>query len=68
MKSSDDKVGRTSVRSSPAEGGLKSALPEPPDEAPDVPGFRTWGGVYWFAFGVFVAVVVALTLFTRAFA
>jgi hypothetical protein len=38
------------------------------DEAPDVPGFRTWGGVYWFVFAVFVAVVVALTLFTRAFA
>jgi hypothetical protein len=46
----------------------KKALPEPADEAPDVPGFRTWGGVYWFAFGVFVAVVGALTLFTRAFA
>jgi hypothetical protein len=38
------------------------------DEAPDVPGFRTWRGVYWFVFAVFVAVVVALTLFTRAFA
>jgi len=38
------------------------------DEAPGVPGFRTWAGVYWFAFGVFVAGVVALTLFSRAFA
>ena len=38
------------------------------DEAPDVPGFRTWGGVYWFAFGVFVAGVVALTVFSRVFA
>jgi hypothetical protein len=46
----------------------KNAPPEPADEAPDVPGFRTWGGVYWFAFAVFVAVVGALTLFTRAFA
>ena len=35
---------------------------------PDVPGFRTWGGIYGFAFAVFVAVVAALTLFTRAFA
>jgi hypothetical protein len=68
MKPPDNKVGRTSVRSSPAEGGLKSTLPEPPDEAPDVPGFRTWGGIYGFAFAVFVAVVAALTLFTRAFA
>jgi len=41
---------------------------EPADEAPDVPGFRMWRGVYWFVFAVFVAVVVALTLFTRAFA
>lgn len=41
---------------------------EPSDEAPDVPGFRTWGGVYGFAFAVFVGVVVALTFFTRAFA
>ena len=46
----------------------KNARPEPADEAPDVPGFRTWRGVYWFVFAVFVAVVVALTLFTRAFA
>ncbi len=41
---------------------------DPVDEAPDVPGFRTWGGVYWFAFAVFFAVVGALTMFTRAFA
>ena len=46
----------------------KNAAAEPADQAPDVPGFRTWGGVYWFAFAVFVAVVGALTLFTRAFA
>jgi hypothetical protein len=46
----------------------KEKDPEPADEAPDVPGFRTWRGVYWFAFAVFVAVVAALTLFTRAFA
>jgi hypothetical protein len=46
----------------------KNARPEPADEAPDVPGFRTWGGIYGFAFAVFVVVVAALTLFTRAFA
>ena len=62
MKTPDEhisKVGRTAS----ARGVLNLA-----DEAPDVPGFRTWRGVYWFVFAVFVAVVVALTLFTRAFA
>jgi hypothetical protein len=38
------------------------------DEAPGVPGFRTWRGVYWFVFGCFIAVVVALTLFSLAHA
>ncbi|MCX6939442.1 MAG: hypothetical protein NTX09_01670 [Verrucomicrobia bacterium] len=46
----------------------KKPEPEPADEAPDVPGFRTWGGVYGFAFACFLVVVGALTLFTRAFA
>ena len=36
-------------------------------EAPDVPGFRTWRGVYLFVLGWFVLVVVLLTLFTRVF-
>ena len=71
MKSGDDEkseVGRASARSPPGEGGLKSALLPPADESPGVPGFRTWGGVYWFAFGVFVAGVVALTIFSRVYA
>ena len=43
-----------------------------PDErssagAPDVPGFRTWRGVYLFVFGWYVLVVVLLTVFTRIF-
>ena len=62
MKTPDEhisKVGRTDS----ARGVLNLA-----DEAPDVPGFRTWGGVYWFAFACFLGVVGALTLFTRAFA
>lgn len=43
--------------------------PSPPDdEAPGVPGFRTWRGVYWFVLGWFAAVVVALTVFARVFA
>lgn len=37
-------------------------------EAPRVPGFRTWGGVYLFVFGAFLLLVVALALFSRAFA
>ncbi len=36
-------------------------------EAPDVPGFRTWPGVYLFVLGWFVLVVVLLTVFTRIF-
>lgn len=42
--------------------------PEPPDEAPDVPGLHTWRAVYWFAFLVFLGVVGALTVFTRVYA
>ncbi len=42
--------------------------PSPPpsdDDDPGVPWFRTWCGVYVFVFACFVAVVVALTVFTR---
>jgi hypothetical protein len=43
--------------------------PTPPaDESPGVPGFRTWRGVYLFVFGCFIAVVIALTIFSRVFA
>ena len=37
-------------------------------DAPGVPRFRTWRGVYWFVFGCFAAMVIALTLFTRFYA
>ncbi len=36
-------------------------------EPPDVPGFRTWGGLYLFVFGWFVLVLVLLTAFTAIF-
>ena len=36
-------------------------------EPPDLPGFRTWRGVYLFVFGWFVLVVILLTLFTGIF-
>jgi len=36
-------------------------------EPPDLPGFRTWRGVYLFVFGWFVLVVVLLTVFTATF-
>ena len=44
----------------------------PPDdhseaEPPDVPGFRTWRGVYLFVLALFVLVVALLTVFTRVF-
>jgi hypothetical protein len=42
--------------------------PEPADEAPGVPGLHSWPAVYWFAFAVFVAVVVALAIFSRVYA
>ncbi len=42
--------------------------PEPEEESPGVPGFRTWRGVYLFVLGTFALVVIALTLFSRAFA
>lgn len=38
------------------------------DDSPGVPGFRTWRGVYVFVFVCFLAVVVALTVFTHWFA
>jgi hypothetical protein len=47
----------------PAPHLHERAKPEPPD----VPGFRTWRGVYLFVFGWFLLVVVLLTLFTRHF-
>ena len=36
-------------------------------EAPDVPGFRTWRGVYLFVFGWFMLVVILLSVFTAIF-
>jgi hypothetical protein len=36
-------------------------------EPPDVPGFRTWPGVYLAVFGWFVLVLVLLTVFTGIF-
>ena len=36
-------------------------------EPPDIPGFRTWSGVYWFVFGWFVLLVALLTVFTEFF-
>ncbi len=41
---------------------------QPEDEPPGLPGFRTWRGVYLFVLACFVAVVAALTAFSRFFA
>jgi hypothetical protein len=40
----------------------------PEDEPPEVPGFRTWRGVYLLVFLWFVVVVILLAIFTHAFA
>jgi len=48
-----------------------TAAPSPDEhgaaEPPDLPGFRTWRGVYLFVFGWFVLVIVLLTVFTATF-
>ncbi len=49
------------------------SLPAPPDRTPDdgrpeVPGFRTWRGVYLAVLLWFLATVILLALFTRAYA
>jgi len=36
-------------------------------EPPDLPGFRTWRGVYLFVFAWFVLVVALLAVFTWTF-
>lgn len=41
---------------------------DPNDDAPGLPGLRTWRGVYWFVLGCFATVVLLLTLFSRYFA
>jgi hypothetical protein len=42
--------------------------PEEPEEAPGVPGFKTWRGVYVFVLGMFILMVLALALFSRVHA
>jgi hypothetical protein len=46
---------------------LTSATGETQSESTGLPWFRTWRGVYFFAFGCFVLYVVLLTIFSRAF-
>ena len=61
----------SAVRESRLAGQMTPApRPDEPSEAepPDVPGFRTWRGIYLFVFGWFVLVVILLTVFTGIFA
>ena len=37
-------------------------------EAPGVPGFRTWRGVYFFVLATFAVVVILLAIFSRVYA
>ena len=50
------------------EGTREPAGSAGSDESPGLPGCRTWRGVYLLVFVVFVLVVVALTIFSSAFA
>ena len=47
---------------------MKQSTPEPEDDSPGLPGFRTWRGVYLLVFACFILVVIGLTLFSRFFA
>lgn len=51
---------------------MKPPAPKPVEatepDAPGVPGFHTWRGVYLFVFGCFLAFVAALTIFAHFFA
>ena len=38
------------------------------DDSPGVPGLRSWRAVYALVLAVFVLVVIALAVFTRAYA
>lgn len=46
----------------------KKAVSESEADSPRLPGFRTWRGVYLLVVVTFVLIVVALTVFTRAYA
>lgn len=41
---------------------------EPGEDDPQVPGFRTWRGVYLFVLGAFLVMVLLLAWFSRALA
>ena len=60
----------SAVRESRLAGQVTPA-PRPDErseaEPPDVPGFRTWRGIYLFVFGWFVLVVILLSVFTGIF-
>lgn len=51
----------------PAEPSLGDAPAPDEDAGPGLPGFRTWRAVYATVFAVFVAWLVLLAVFTRAF-
>lgn len=42
-------------------------IPADDNEPPGVPGFRSWGAVYWFVFGAFVVLVIALAIFSQIY-
>lgn len=49
-----------------------TSAPEPlsddREDPPGLPGLHSWPAVYVFVFGAFIALVIALTIFSRVFA
>lgn len=66
-KKPDDGRGASSAANAGNARGNRQA-PADDDESPGVPGFRTWRGIYVFVALAFVAMVVALTLFSHIYA
>ena len=67
MSDESDKVDGDLRAPSNAPGG-RVPPSEPHEDSPGVPGFRSWRGVYLFVLVCFLAMVLALTLFTRFYA
>ena len=53
---------------SPDESRRTTYSSAEPEEAPGVPGFRSWRTVYAFVFAAFVLLVIGLAVLSRVYA